>query len=242
MRKAIATAAVVLTSLLSHTATAEKTTFEVMSSTSSYNRLVFPIPFEKIVIPNDAQLHEKPITLKDNLGVLIRPLEGARPIDVFIQLVDGKSFNLRLIPSADPEGAVFRYEGATDAFVKPESADRAGDGWIADAFVLTLQGKEPLGFSNSTKELMPIKAVIRKDNTGEKHAVKELNQIDLKPLKKLVGSGHVITVYRLYAKQMVNIEPRDFYRDGVVAISIDGDVVGREHNPVMVVLEKSNGN
>lgn len=241
MRKIVTSAVLALTVLLALPVIAESpdSNFEVMSSTSSYNRLVFPIPFEKIVIPNDAQLHEEPITLKDNLGVLIRPLEGARPIDVFIQLVDGKSFNVRLIPSADSEGAVFRYEGASDAFVKPESVDRAGDSWIADAFVLTLQGKEPLGFATSSENLLPIKAVIRAD--GDKSDIKTLNQIDLKPLKRLVGSGHVITVYRLYAKQMVNVEPRDFYRDGIVAVSIDGDVVGQDHNPVMVVLEKKNG-
>lgn len=225
------------------TSNKSKDNFELMASTTSYNRLVFPIPYQKIVVPNDAQLRETPISLKDNLGILIRPQAGARPIDLFVQLVDGQAFNIRLTPSASPDGAVFRYDNADDAQVKPYAVSRANDGWIADAFVLVSQDKKPIGFERSENKanMLPIKAMVRPGNAGGVYDEKSLNQIDLVPMRRYSGSGHTINVYRLHAKNMVNVEPRDFYRDGIVAVSIDGDVVGPKHNPLMIVLEDKHG-
>lgn len=228
--------------LLSPLAGAEQSkNFELMASTSSYNRLVFPVPYERIVIPQDAQLRENPISLKGNLGLLVRPSEGARPIDIFVQLVDGRAFNITLIPSADPNAAVFRYDNADDVQLKPEAIDRANDGWIADAFVLAAQGKKPLGFEISRDDLLPIKAVIKPNPIAGKHNISTLNQLDMQPIKKYSGSGHTISIYRLHAKGMINIEPRDFYRQGIVAVSVDGDVVGPDHTPLVIILEEKHG-
>lgn len=229
-----------LATLLSPVAFADGS-FEVMASSEGYNRLMFPVPFQKIVIPPDAQLQEKPISLKDNLGLLLRPSENARPINVFVQLVDGQAFTVRLLPSSSPIGAVFRYGDADDASAKPEKEGRPNDGWIADVFVKAAQGEKPSGFERK-EGLMPVKVFVRPqiETASKEHNEKALNQIDMTPVAHYVGSGYSLKLYRLHAKKMINVEPRDFFRSGIIASAIDGDVISPIHNPLIIVLEAKN--
>ncbi len=55
------------------------------------------------------------------------------------------------------------------------------------------------------------------------------------------GSGHVVNVYRLSSDVAVEVEPRDFYRQGVVAISLEGDTVSEGDRPRMIVVEVDRG-
>lgn len=232
---------------------AQAKTFTVKASTQSYNRLMFPVPYQKIVIPHNANLREKPIALQGNRGILIRPAPGANPINVFVQLVSGEAFTVRLVPSSNPKGAVFRFHGATDTMKPPKDVSRPDDGWLADVFVNVVQGKKPAGFEDGAA-LMPIRAVIAPGQAvttqweqvgtnarGQTIDADALNNILLTPIHHYIGSGYSVRVYRLSATQLVNVEPRDFYRKGQIAVAIDGDVVGPHQTPLMVVLEVKHG-
>lgn len=221
-------------------AAAKDDTYTIMASTDAYNRLVFPVPYQKIVIPPDAEVQEAPVSLKDNMGILIRPSRGAQPISIFVQLVTGEAFTVRMTPSSNPEGTVFRYKGAADIQIKPAKAERPEDGWIADAMVNAAQGKTPLGFETGAA-LVPIKAIIAPRDPDGRYNADKLNRIDLTPVNNWVGSGYRLKVFRLSAKSPINIEPRDFYRDGVIAVAIDGDIASRNNTPLMVLLEVDNG-
>ncbi|GLR65094.1 hypothetical protein [Marinospirillum insulare] len=217
-------------------AVAKTDNYEMMVSTVGYNRLMFPVPYSQIVLPPDAQLSEDPVSLQGNYGLLIKPAQGARPITVFVQLIDGRAFNVNLIPSSKPEGAVFRFAQADDTQVKPASVNRPDDGWIADVFVQAFQNKTPTGFEIRSDNLLPIKAILA-PKTGDKKPADQLNQLDLMPVAMFDGSGYRVRVYRLASNNVINIEPRDLYNESVVALAIDGDVVSQQHNPTLVVLE-----
>nr|WP_243470424.1 type-F conjugative transfer system secretin TraK [Halomonas lionensis] len=55
------------------------------------------------------------------------------------------------------------------------------------------------------------------------------------------GSGHVVNIYRLSSDTSLEVEPRDFYRDGVVAVSLEGDTVSERDQPRMIVVEVDRG-
>lgn len=227
---------IVLLAFNASLAVAKTDNYELMVSTVSYNRLMFPVPYSQIVLPPDAQLSEDPVSLQGNYGLLIKPAQGARPITVFVQLIDGRAFNVNLIPSSKPEGAVFRFAQADDTQVKPVSVNRPDDGWIADVFVQAFQDKTPTGFEKRSDKLLPIKAILA-PKTGGKNPADQLNQLDLMPVAMFDGSGYRVRVYRLASTNEINIEPRDLYNEDVVAIAIDGDIVSQKHNPIMVMLE-----
>lgn len=213
--------------------------YNVMASTEAYNRLVFPVPFQKVVIPPDAEVREVPVALKDNLGILIRPAPGAQPVNVFVQLVNGESFTVRLTPSSNPEASVFRYRNATDVQAKPNKVDRPEDGWLTDVIVNAIEGKTPEGFEKGV-ELPPIRAIVAPKGVNGEVSINKANRIELTPSAHFVGSGYSLKVYRLFAKEAINVEPRDFYREGVIAVSVDGDIVSQKHNPLLVMLEAVN--
>lgn len=202
-------------------------TFEVRASTKDYNRLVFPSPYDSVVIPPSANLAEEPIPLAGHRSVLLRPSKGAKTIPVFVQLKTGDSFTVKLIPGTSSDGAVFRYKDAQDMSRGPSEVSRPNDKWISRAILAAYEGKAPGGFSNTD---LPPAARLVYDSEKEK-------ELKLAPLAKYRGSQHKISVYQLQSDHLTNIEPRDFYRDGVVAVSLEGDVVSSQHHPRLIVLE-----
>jgi|GEM_PF-2049029 len=198
------------------------------AATDAYNRLVFPEPYAQVVIPPDAPLADDPIPLSGHRGLLLRPREGASgAIPVFVQLRSGASFTVRLKPEDGAEPAVFRYRDAPDMAAKPQQERRPADRWIAETVLAALDGERPEGFEASEPP-RPARLVLDEAD-GE--------SVRLTPETAWRGSRHRLRVYRLQADRMVNVEPRDFYRQGVVAVTVEGDVVGPHHRPRLIILE-----
>lgn len=113
--------------------------------------------------------------------------------------------------------------------VPPAKVDRAADSWIADVMLQALEGGRPEGFEQAHR---PPAARLFLD--AEKR-----DRLDLEPQARYRGSQHELLVYRLSASKTVNVEPRDFYREGVVAVVVEGDVVSQADTPLLIVLEAS---
>jgi len=201
-------------------------TYEIRASTKDYNRLVFPVPYDSIVIPHESKLAEEPVPLADHKSILVRPRPGS-PIPIFVQLQNGESFTVKLIPGTASEGAVFRYKDAQDFSDMPEYEHRPNDEWISAAVIAGYQGTVPMGFAI--------------DQPGQPALLRvqgdERTNIILVPVSRYRGSGHYLSVYQVQSDVLINIEPRDFYRKGIVAASLEGDIVGPSHHPRLVVLE-----
>ena len=181
------------------------------------------------MIPPEAELRDNPVPTDGKRGLLIRPAEDAEPFSVFVQLKSGEAFTVKLAPDADIEAQVFRYRNAPDLSEKPEQESRPKDRWIADTILSAFQGGRPAGFEPSGR---PSSARMEMPNGGT---------LKLTAQDQYRGSGHVVNVYVLSADTSVEVEPRDFYRAGVVAISLDGDVVSERQNPRMIVVEVDRG-
>lgn len=199
----------------------------ITASTKEYNRLVFPEPYTRIVIPPTAQLADDPIPLQGHRSLLLRPAPGAEPMSLFVQLRSGESFTVRLVPDDDAEGAVFRYRDAPDMSEPPADENRPEDRWIAQVMLAALDGERPAGFEEGPP---PPAARLFLDGDEKEH-------VSLEPLARYRGSQHDLSIYRLQATRLVNVEPRDFYRSGTVAVVVEGDVTGPSHSPLLLVLE-----
>lgn len=201
----------------------------VAMSTDAYNRLVFPEPYSQIVIPPEAELRDNPVPTDGKRGILIRPADEAEPFSVFVQLKSGDAFTVKLAPEADIDAQVFRYQNAPDLSEEPDLESRPKDSWIADTILSAFQGERPAGFEHAGS---PTSARMEMPNGGT---------LKLEAQDKYRGSGHVVNVYALSADTSLEVEPRDFYREGVVAISLDGDVVSERAHPRMIVVEVDRG-
>lgn len=202
----------------------------VQAATDAYNRIVLPEAYEQIVIPPDAPLADEPIPLDQHRGLLLRPREGAeKAIPVFVQLKSGESFTVRLKPDDEADPAVYRYRDAPDVSEQPSKA-RPDDQWISETMIAAFEGERPDGFE-ATDPPAGGRLVL---GNGE-------GALELAPVEAWRGSQHRLSVYRLSSDRLVNVEPRDFYREGVVAVSVEGDVASTRHHPRLFVLEVDDG-
>jgi len=201
----------------------------VEMSTDAYNRLVFPEPYSQIVIPPEAELRDNPVPTDGKRGLLMRPADEADPFSVFVQLRSGEAFTVRVQPKSGIDAQVFRYRNATDLSREPEQERRPQDRWIADTILSAFQGQRPNGFEPAGA---PPSARLTMPNGGTMRLTAEA---------QYRGSGHVVNVYRLSSDVAVEVEPRDFYRQGVVAISLEGDTVSEGERPRMIVVEVDRG-
>lgn len=201
--------------------------YEIRASTTEFNRLVFPEPYSQIVIPPDAALQEAPVPLADYRGLLIRPLPGAKDIPVFVQLISGSSFTVRLVPATSSEGAVFRYKQAEDLSKKPNIEERPEDSWIARTILAVYEGKTPQGFE----------AIVQPEHVELRYQGNGAFNLVFTPVAQYQGGRHRLKVYRLSSKKLINVEPRDFYKEGLIAAAVESDVVSPGHSPLLVVLE-----
>lgn len=199
----------------------------ITASTKEYNRLVFPEPYIRVVIPPTAQLADDPIPLQGHRSLLLRPAPGAEPMSIFVQLRSGESFTVRLEPDDEAQGAVYRYRDAPDMSEPPGEVSRPEDTWIARVMLSALEGERPAGFEVGPP---PPAARLFLDDSQTEH-------VSLKPQARYRGSQHDLYIYRLHATQLVNVEPRDFYRTGTVAVMVEGDVASPLHTPLLLVLE-----
>lgn len=202
---------------------------KVAVSTDAYNRLVFPEPYSTVVIPPEAELRDNPVPTDGKRGLLIRPADEAEPFSIFVQLRSGEAFSVKLEPETGIDAQVFRYKNAPDISEQPETESRPKDRWIADTILSAFQEARPSGFEQAGA---PPSARLEMPNGGT---------LKLTADTQYRGSGHVVNIYRLSSDTAIEVEPRDFYRDGVVAVSLEGDTVSEHHQPRMIVVEVDRG-
>lgn len=211
-------------------------TYTVNISPKAYNRIVLPVPPSRVVIPPDAEFVERPMLHNNDTGLLLKPVDGAADTTILIELETGESFSLLLKTDDELEvGAVFRYRDASDFSNKPKREERPSDGFIAKTIEAAYRGEVPEGMGE-VAGLAPI--VLRVDKTETEcncHAELRLN-----PINKYRGSQHEVSVYRLSSNKLLAIDPRDFWRKGVVAVMIEDDVVSKGAFPMMIIMESIN--
>lgn len=219
---------------LAGAATAENYTLE--ASPHAYNKLVFPRAYSKIVIPPYAELQEKPMPLGDSTGLLLRPKAGAEDIPVFIELDNDETLTVTIkTNNSKKEGGIFRYRNAPDQSRAPQKAERPNDSFIARVMGSVMMGKEPLDMPRA-----PVGYGVTFTLDKTETSCNCMPRVLLEPVSSYKGSQHWVNVYRIHTNKLIEVDPRDFWREGVVAISVESDYASKESKPLVAILEVNN--
>lgn len=212
-----------IASILLFASTLSWATDDVSVTTTGFNRLVFGEPFEQIMFPPGQSFPSDPLILNDN-HVFIFELddETVDVIDVIVMLKSGESLDLRMIPKADIGNQVWRQSGASDSGEKAGMIiGRPSDEWMVNLMRQLAVSEVPKGFSLVDRAMRTML----------------IGPVRARPISVWSGAGYELKSYQLTSSALVNIEPQDFYREGVAFVFPTNDVVSPEHSPFLYILE-----
>ncbi len=192
-------------------------------STEGYNRIVFPVPYAKIVFTPDSPVDGPIVPLAEKRSLLIRLEKSSRPAQAFVQLVTGEAFPLTLKAVAGLAPQTWRYKQAPDAIAHDRHVfGRPDDRWMVETLFAALGGSTPEGFDPANVGHMAVGG-----------------SLSARPTASYIAPGYRLNAYRLESQMLLPIRERDFYREGVVAIFLESDVVSPAHQPHLLVLERT---
>lgn len=203
---------------------------EIVVSDNSLNRFVFPAPVSQIVFPTGAPVKGEPTYLSNNTQVLVEFNRGVdKVVQMVVELETGEVLTLDLRPK-QVAGVVHQVrsgaKGAPAATNGLGPEPLAQPPYASDVELLKqiVSGQIPPGFEQTT---LPAPA-----------------RFDRFSVIPLVGwSDDVyrkVTVFSLVAEpgQSAVVAPQQFYRPGLAAITIDGDVVDEHRSPTLYIVEE----
>jgi hypothetical protein len=206
---------------------------EITVSDRDFNRFIFPSAVTQLVFPAGAPLLGKPVYLSNDTQVLIQLQRGYdKPVQMVAETEGGQVHTLTLLPRP-VDGVTQRIDGARERSaaaraVKPEgqaegSAPRGED---IELLKRVVQGDIPAGF-DSVKLPRPTR----------------FDKFTVVPLAGWTdGASRRVMVFSLVAVpgQTAVVAPPQFYRPGINAVLVDGDVVDANNSPNLYVVEETN--
>lgn len=204
-----------------------------MVTVSDYelNTFVFPSPIKRVYFPAQSPVLGTPIYLSDNSRVMLQFAKGTdRPVQMVTELVDGDVVQLRVQPAPVPgvvhsvNGARVRARPTAGALDAPRAAAPRGED-IELLKQLVSAGQAPHGF-----EPVALPGVTRFD------------KFSVVPLTSWSDGSRRLMVFSLVAVpgQTAVVSPPQFYRPGITAVMVDGDVVDEANSPQLFVVEEMN--
>ena len=207
----------------------------VTVSDYEFNTFVFPAAIKRVFFPTGAPVTGKPIYLADNTQVMLQFAKGGdKPVQMVAELVNDSVVTLRVVPRSIP-GVVHAVNGArvkpvtgapkvaaseAKASVSPHGAD------IELLKVLMTQHEPPANFEQ-VKLPNPVKF--------DKFSVVPLASWSDGASKRI----HIFSLVAVPGQTAVVAAPQ-FYRDGITAVMLDGDVVDDTNSPQLFVVEELN--
>lgn len=189
---------------------------------AGFAQLNLPQPFAKIVFPPGTELDGKVVSLDGGRTVLIKfaPHSIKKLIIGYILLADGTTLRIgfRQVKGATPP--VWDAPGVSDTI--PQRTTEPAVGWIVHKMRSTVITGSPDGMSSTD---LP--------------AGGYLGPIKVTPLAAWAGGGYELLEYKLTSKTLVSVEPRNFYRKGVVAVLTQADTVSAAQSPVVLIMERT---
>jgi len=201
---------------------------EIVVSDRDFNHFVFPAAVVNgPIFPAGAPVLGQPVYLADNTQILLQFVKGSdKPFNMIVELENGAVYKFWLRPRPIP-GITKRIDGATEkraatSLKTPLTASaRAADVELMKLLVL---GQLPEEF-----EPVALPAPTRFD---------KFSVIPLSGWSN--GYSRRVTIYSLVAApgETAVVAAPQFYRPGITAISIDGDVVDVTNSPTLYVIEE----
>lgn len=206
----------------------------VTVSDYEFNTFVFPDAIKRIFFPAGSPVVGKPVYLAENTQVMLQFAKGNdKPVQMVAELENGQVVTLRVVTRAVP-GVTHAVNGAR---VRTAAAPRQPASEQAQAAAprgediellkqLTSKGEPPSGFD-------PVS--LPRPTRFDKFSVVPLAGWS-------DGAGKRILVFSLVAVpgQTAVVAPPQFYRPGITAVMLDGDVVDAQNSPQLFVVEELN--
>lgn len=205
----------------------------VTVSDTEFNTFLFGAPIKRILFPAGSPVVGKPVYMADNHQVLLQFGKGQKsPVQMVVELESGEVVTMRVQPKSVP-GVTHAVNGArpkgrtsqASANPRPSNGEpasaRAEDIELLKRLVSA--GQPPDGF-----DPIALPAPARFD------------RFTVVPLVGWSDTAKRIFVFSLVANggQTSVVAPPQFYRDGITAVLLDGDVVDSTHSPQLFVVEE----
>mgnify|MGYP002620204289 CR=1 FL=1 len=202
---------------------------EIVVSDRDFNHFVFPAAIVNgPIFPAGSPVLGNPVYLANNTQLLLQLESGAsKPFNMIVELENGSVYKFWLRPRPIA-GITKRVDGASEKRgVRSSASAPRGTGARAEDVELMkrlVSGQLPEDF-----EPVALPAPTRFD---------KFSVIPLSGWSD--GFSRRVTVYSLVAApgQTAVVAPPQFYRPGITAISIDGDVVDVTNAPTLYVIEE----
>lgn len=206
----------------------------VTVSDYEFNTFAFPAGIKRIFFPAGSPVVGKPIYLADNTQVMLQFAKGQKqPVQMVAELDNGAVVSIRVAPRAVP-GVTHAVNGArvrSSAAGEPRSLTAAGQASMPapkgeDIELLknlVASGEPPSGFD-------PVKLP----------APTRFDKFTVVPLSGWSDGSRRVLVFSLVAAngQTAVVSPPQFYRPGISAVVVDGDVVDATNSPHLYVVEE----
>jgi len=197
------------------------------------NTFAFPGPIKRVYFPAQSPVLGTPIYLADNSQVMLQFAKGTdKPVQMVTELVDGQVVQLRVQPRAVP-GVVHSVNGAR-AKARPAAAAASG---ALDAAAATAPRGEDIEL---LKQLVATQEAPQGFEPVALPGLTRFDKFSVVPLSSWSDGSKRVMVFSLVGVpgQASVVSPPQFYRPGITAVMVDGDVVDETNSPQLFVVEE----
>lgn len=209
----------------------------LLVSNKELNTFSFGAPVKRVMFPSTANV-AAPVYLPGNESFVIEFSQASEPLQMLVVMDDGTARNLRILPRPIP-GVMHRLEtrrgGGSAASQSPANAgapqspavDPKHDPRAADLELLRRLaiGQVPSEFE---PQALPPEVLFDK-----------FRVVPMRVWSN--GAGRRLMVFSLVATpgKVAVVSPPQFYRPGITAVMVDGDVVDQNSAPTLYVVEEN---
>jgi len=226
----IKTLFIALVASLSIAATAVKAEiiFEVSADSTSYNEILLEQPFVDALFDVQKNIQGKPLIMNNNQNMLFRVKKGVtQPFNLFMVMSDGSRKKFKIIPNEKIDSQTWPSESA-------------GVRTVMDKVTFTDSPRKQY-FINLLKQLHKIDKKTGKHTLPAGFALEKASDVAyygpilIREVKRMSNSIHQISVYALSSKHPTPVTPADFYRNDVIAVELNVDIVGPDESNLVVI-------
>lgn len=207
-----------------------------------YNRLVLPVAYKDMLL--EMSNKDVPVVSLNEGTTLVVVPKVEKDFSVALNLENGDAFTIDINVKKDAEVLVWRYQGAPDAedmnrsALYGETSDKYK--WIKRAFTAAhldyYDRENSMPGMSVVKDLESREVVLQNTEAGERIVVGMIAK------KKWIGMNRELLMFQLVSDSELGIENYDFYSEGVIAVSVEGDVIAPGVSPYVILLIEGNNN
>lgn len=209
----------------------------IMVSDFELNRFIFQAPLKRVYFPADTREEEtgpllnKPLYMSGNTQVALQFHKGeTKPIQMIAELKDGRVFSLRLAPRPMPAESHYVSDGKEDKNVKRQQTGGGDDDQPTprQEDIETMKALASFGEPSQNFSPAPLPVTTRFD---------KFTVVPISGWSDGDKQAFVFTIVAAPGETAVIAAPQ-FYRQGITAVMVDGDVVDEKNSPTLYVIEE----